>query len=242
MVPSGAGRDQSRRPLAPLARAISLDGGHRIGQTSPVLTSLLAFAVAGALVVLIPGPDTLVMLRSVILHGRRSAALTALGILTGLTIWAAAAAIGLTALLRASHDGYLALRLAGAGYLLYVGAQALRNRAARQAGVPAAMSLRLRLVGKGFRAGLTTDLLNPKVGVFFITFLPAFIPHGAPTGPLTLGMGAIFVAETATYLGAMLVFVDRLTRWLRSERFQRRLNRATGLILIGFGVRLAVEG
>jgi threonine/homoserine/homoserine lactone efflux protein len=213
-----------------------------MGQTSRVITALLTFAAAGALVVLIPGPDTLVMLRSVILHGRRSAALTALGILTGLSIWASAAAIGLTALLRASHDGYLALRLAGAAYLLYVGAHALRNRAAVQAGDPAAMSPRLRLVGKGFRAGLTTDLLNPKVGVFFITFLPAFIPHGAPAAPLTLGMGAIFVLETGLYLGAMLIFVERLTRWLRSERIQRRLNRTTGLVLIGFGIRLAVEG
>jgi threonine/homoserine/homoserine lactone efflux protein len=207
-----------------------------------VVTSLLTFAAAGALVVLIPGPDTLVMLRSVILHGRRSAALTALGILTGLSIWASAAAVGLTALLRASHDGYLALRLAGAAYLLYVGVQALRNRATGPVGEPAPMSPRLRLVGKGFRAGLTTDLLNPKVGVFFITFLPAFIPHGAAAAPLTLGMGAIFVTETGIYLGAMLVFVERLTRWLRSERFQRRLNRATGLVLIGFGIRLAVEG
>lgn len=209
-----------------------------------MLPALLTFAAAGALVVLIPGPDTLVMLRSVVLHGRRSAALTALGILTGLSIWASAAAIGLTALLRASHDGYLALRLAGAAYLLYIGIQALRNRAAaaRGAGAPDFEPPRLKLIGKGFRAGLTTDLLNPKVGVFFITFLPAFIPHGAPAAALTLGMGAVFVAETALYLGAMLIFVERLTRWLRSERFQRRLNRATGLVLIGFGVRLAVEG
>jgi threonine/homoserine/homoserine lactone efflux protein len=202
-----------------------------------VVTALLTFAAAGALVVLIPGPDTLVMLRSVLLHGRRSAAMTALGILTGLSIWATAAAIGLTALLRASHDGYLALRLMGAAYLLYVGVNALRNRAAG----PTTESPRLKLIGKGYRAGLTTDLLNPKVGVFFITFLPAFIPHGAPATALTLEMGAVFVAETAVYLAAMLLFVEQLTRWLRNERFQRHLNRATGLVLVGFGVRLAVE-
>jgi threonine/homoserine/homoserine lactone efflux protein len=252
-------------------RHILLDEPDPVGETGSVVTALLTFAAAGALVVLIPGPDTLVMLRSVVLHGRRSAALTALGILTGLSIWASAAAIGLTALLRASHDGYLALRLAGAAYLLYFGAQALRNRAAagRPAGAhgpagadpsaaggasgagasgagasvaSASTGPRMRLVGKGFRAGLTTDLLNPKVGVFFITFLPAFIPHGAPAVALTFGLGAIFVTETAIYLGVMLVFVDRLTRWLRSDRFQRRLNRVTGLVLIGFGVRLAVEG
>lgn len=200
-----------------------------------MVTSLLTFAGAGALVVLIPGPDTLVMLRSVVVHGRRTATLTALGILTGLSIWATAAAIGLTAVLRASDDGYLALRIAGAAYLLYAGGQALRKRTA-------AVSPQLSLVGKGFRAGLTTDLLNPKVGVFFITFLPAFIPRGAPAAAATLGMGAVFVAETAIYFGIMVLFVERLTRWLRSERFRRRLNRATGMVLIGFGIRLAVEG
>ena len=200
-----------------------------------MVTALLTFAGAGALVVLIPGPDTLVMLRSVVVHGRRTATLTALGILTGLSIWATAAAIGLTAVLRASDDGYLALRIVGAAYLLYAGGQALRKRTA-------GVSPQLSLVGKGFRAGLTTDLLNPKVGVFFITFLPAFIPHGAPAAAVTLGMGAVFVAETAIYFGTMVLFIDRLTRWLRSERFRRRLNRATGVVLIGFGIRLAVEG
>jgi threonine/homoserine/homoserine lactone efflux protein len=208
-----------------------------------VVTALLTFAGAGALVVLIPGPDTLVMLRSVVVHGRRTATLTALGILTGLSIWAAAAAIGLTAVLRASDDGYLVLRLVGAAYLLYAGVQAFRKRTtgvSTSSGSPP--SPQLSLVGKGFRAGLTTDLLNPKVGVFFITFLPAFIPHGTPAAAATLAMGAVFVAETAIYFGTMVLFVDRLTRWLRSERFRRRLNRVTGVVLIGFGIRLAVEG
>ncbi len=203
-----------------------------------MLVALAAFAVAGALVVLIPGPDTLVVLRSIAMHGRRSAVLTTLGVLTGLSIWATAAALGLTALLRASHDAYLALRIVGAAYLLTVGVRAIWRRSPASFSVASGRSL----VGRGYRAGLTTDLLNPKVGVFFITFLPAFVPRGASAGPLTLAMGAVFVAETAVYLGLMMVFVERLTAWLRSERFQRRLNRVTGVVLIGFGVRLLVEG
>jgi threonine/homoserine/homoserine lactone efflux protein len=220
-----------------------LDQPERDRRDCGVITALLTFAGAGALVVLIPGPDTLVMLRSVVVHGRRSATLTALGILTGLSIWVTAAAIGFTAVLRASDDGYLALRLAGAAYLLYAGVQAFRKRTAG-AGTDgeSVLSPQLRLVGKGFRAGLSTDLLNPKVGAFFITFLPAFIPHGTAAAPATLGLGAVFVAETAIYFGVMVLFVERLTRWLRNERFRRRLNRATGAVLIGFGIRLAVEG
>lgn len=139
-----------------------------------MLTAFATFAGAAALVILIPGPDTLVVVRGMIRFGRRDAAMTAAGVLTGLTLWVTAAAVGLTALLRASHDGYLALRLGGAAYLMFIGLQALRNRAL---GNPVEMAIGYRsLVGRGFRAGLTTDLLNPKVGIFCITFLPAFIP------------------------------------------------------------------
>jgi RhtB (resistance to homoserine/threonine) family protein len=205
-----------------------------------VLSSLLTFALAGALVVLIPGPDTLVVLRSVVVSGRREAARTSLGVLTGLLVWMLAAALGLTALLRASQDGYLVLRLVGAAYLLYIGVQALRSRVLRQPVETAAPAK--PLVGRGYRAGLTTDLLNPKVGVFFITFFPAFIPRHAPVAAMTLGLGLIFVVETAVYFAAILLFVRRLSAWMASERVRRRLNRATGLVLIGFGLRLAAEG
>lgn len=203
-----------------------------------MITDFLAFAAASALVVLIPGPDTLVVLRSVLVSGRRQGAMTCLGVLCGLLIWMSAATLGLTALLRASQDGYLVLRLAGAAYLLYVGVQALRSRAL---GRPMDSAPTRPLVGRGFRAGIMTDLLNPKVGVFFITFFPAFIPRHAPVAAVTLGLGLIFVAETALYFAVMLSFMQRLTASLDSERFRRRLNRATGVVLIGFGLRLAVE-
>lgn len=205
-----------------------------------MLSAFLTFSVAGALVVLIPGPDTLVVLRSVVVSGRREAARTSLGVLSGLLVWMLAATLGLTALLRASQDGYLILRLVGAAYLLYVGVQALRSRVLGQPIDKPAPNR--RLVGRGYRAGLTTDLLNPKVGVFFITFFPAFIPRHAPVAAMTLGLGLIFVAETALYFAAILLFVRRLSAWMASDRVRRRLNRATGLVLIGFGVRLAVEG
>lgn len=204
-----------------------------------MLSAFLTFAFAGALLVIIPGPDTLVVLRSVVLSGRREAALTSLGVLTGLVVWIAAAVLGLTALLRASQDGYLALRLIGAAYLLSIGIQALRNRIV---GRPLEPSRAVSLVGRGYRAGLMTDLLNPKVGVFFITFFPAFVPRHAPVAVTTVGLGLVFLAETALYFAAILMFMNRVSAWMASDRLRRRLNRATGLVLIGFGVRLAVEG
>jgi threonine/homoserine/homoserine lactone efflux protein len=200
----------------------------------------LPFLVASVLVILIPGPDTLVVLRNALVAGKRTAVRTAMGVLTGLSVWVIAAALGLTAIVRASHDGYLVLRISGAIYLTYFGLQAFRSRVSGQA-VDVSAPKR-SLVGRGYRAGLITDLLNPKVGVFFITFLPAFIPHGAPVEASTFGMGAVFVLLTGLYFAVMLAFVHRLLGWLRKERYRRRLNRATGLVLIGFGARLGLEG
>jgi threonine/homoserine/homoserine lactone efflux protein len=218
-----------------------------------MLTALVTFACAAALIVLLPGPDTLVVVRNLIRGGRRSAALTVIGVLSGLAVWVTAAALGLAALLRASRDGYTALRLVGAVYLIWLGVNSLRTRAAARN--PAATSnpamstpgevqfpdATRRLVGTGYRAGLATDLLNPKVGVFFVSFLPGFVPAGHAVGSTSLLFGAIFVVETAMYFALLLVLAARVTKWMSEPRVRRRLDRATGLVLIGFGVRIATE-
>jgi threonine/homoserine/homoserine lactone efflux protein len=97
------------------------------------------------------------------------------------------------------------------------------------------------VIGTGYLAGLTTDLLNPKVGVFFVTFLPAFVPHGEPIGAVTGLFGALFVIETGLYFVLFLSFADRLVAGMRRPRFRRLLDRSTGAVLFGFGVRLAIE-
>jgi RhtB (resistance to homoserine/threonine) family protein len=206
-----------------------------------MLTALVTFTLAATLIVLLPGPDTLVVVRNLIRGGRRAATLTVLGVLSGLTIWVVTAALGLAALLRASRDGYTALRLVGAVYLIWLGVNSFRARAAAHADEIAATSPR-KLLGVGYRAGLATDLLNPKVGVFFVTFLPGFVPHGHPVGSTSLMFGAIFVIETAAYFALLLMLASRITRWMSQPAIRRRLDRATGLVLIGFGVRLAAEG
>jgi threonine/homoserine/homoserine lactone efflux protein len=210
-----------------------------------VQTAVLTFTLAAALIVLLPGPDTLVVLRSLLRDGRRRALLTVLGVLTGLAVWVAAATLGLSALLRASHDGYTALRIVGAAYLLWLGVQSLRARAgltAEQPALPpAGGGRRLGLLGTGYGAGLATDLLNPKVGIFFVTFLPGFVPHGHPVGATSLLLGGIFVVETAAYFALLLLLAGRVTSWFDRPRVRRRLERTTGLVLIGFGIRLGIE-
>ncbi|MFL6156429.1 MAG: LysE family translocator, partial [Marmoricola sp.] len=166
-----------------------------------MLLTLLAFTGAAALIVLLPGPDTLVVVRSILRGGRRQGVLTSLGNLTGLTIWVAGAVLGIAALLRASEIGYDVLRGAGACYLVFLGVQAWRSRGTVD---DPATSTRSSVLGTGFRAGILTNLLNPKVGVFFVTFLPGFVPAGTSVTVMTAVFGAIFVVLTAAYWVVLL--------------------------------------
>ena len=211
-----------------------------------MVAALLGFAAASVLIVLLPGPDTLVVVRNLLRGGRRRATATVVGVLTGLVIWVVAASLGLSAVLRASHTGYDVLRYVGGAYLIWVGIQALRSRAALRHtdddAAPAATRRRYGpLLGSGYVAGLLTDLLNPKVGVFFITFLPSFVPHGADVGVATLSFGAVFVLETFLYFVSLIAVADRVVAWMTDARTRKRLDRGAGLVFIGFGLRLATE-
>jgi threonine/homoserine/homoserine lactone efflux protein len=201
-----------------------------------MLLAIAAFSLAAALIVLLPGPDTLVVVRSIVRGGRSRGLATAAGNLVGLAVWVAAAALGLSALLRASHVGYELLRIAGAAYLIWLGVSSIRLRPA-----PGEVAEHGGLLGTGFLAGVITNLLNPKVGVFFVTFLPGFVPHGHPVGWTTLLFGAIFIAETAAYWVLLLSLAARVTRWMNEPRIRRRLDVAAGAVLIGFGIRLVSE-
>jgi threonine/homoserine/homoserine lactone efflux protein len=200
-----------------------------------VLLTLLAFTGAAALIVLLPGPDTLVVVRSILRGGKRQGILTALGNLCGLTLWVAGAVLGIAALLRASEIGYDALRIVGAVYLVFLGVQAWRSRGTVEDDV--VPTPRCGLLGTGFRAGILTNLLNPKVGVFFVTFLPGFVPQGSSVAVMT----AVFGVLTALYWVLLLALAGRVTNWMNEPRIRRRLDLATAGVLVAFGVRLAIE-
>ncbi len=202
-----------------------------------MLLAVAAFALASVLIVVLPGPDTLVIVRGIVRGGRRRGLTTAAGILCGLGLWVAAAVLGLAAMLRASEIGYEVLRVVGAAYLVWLGIQALRKRGRDTD----AASPRGGVLRTGFAAGLLTDLLNPKVGVFFVTFLPGFVPHGYAVGPTSLIFGAMFIVETAIYCVVLLVLAGRVSGWMSAPRMRRRLDLVTGTVLVGFGLRLATE-
>jgi threonine/homoserine/homoserine lactone efflux protein len=206
-----------------------------------VLVAIAAFTAAAVLIVLLPGPDTLVVVRSILRGGRSKGVACAAGNLCGLAVWVAAASFGLAALLRASEVGYTVLRIAGACYLTYLGVQAWRSRGRVEQPADGPGPSRPGVLGIGFRAGLLTNLLNPKVGVFFVTFLPGFVPQGAPVGLTSLLFGAIFVLLTTGYWVVLLGLAAQVTAWLNRPRVRRRLDVLTAGILVAFGVRLATE-
>lgn len=196
-------------------------------------TALVAFTATAALLVILPGPDTLVVVRNLLRGGRRGGAASAFGVVTGLVVWVAAAVAGISAMLRASRIGYDGLRIAGACYLVWVGVQSIRHRAAGRDDTG-----RRPLLGSGYAAGLATDLLNPKVGVMFVSMLPSFVPHGANVALTSLAFGSIFILETTVYFAVLVLLAGRVVAWMTDERTRRRLERAAGVVFIGFGVRL----
>jgi threonine/homoserine/homoserine lactone efflux protein len=209
--------------------------------------ALPAFALASTLLILAPGPDSLLVLRNTLRHGRRAGWVTATGTMSGLLAWAVAAAFGLSALLQVSHLAYDAVRLAGACYLLWLGVSSLwpaRRPHAGPAGGPTGPD-RAAPGASGWRRvylnGLLSNLLNPKIGVFFIAFLPGFIPAGAPAPLFPLALGLWFIAETGAWLVTLAWMAARGARWLRRSTVQRWLERVTGVALIGFGLRLAAQ-
>lgn len=208
--------------------------------------ALLSFAVAATVLIVLPGPDTTVVLRAIAGGGRGAAARTAAGVCCGLVVWLVVAAAGLSALLAASRTGYEVLKILGALYLGWLGARTLwslrhRDSAADDGESTSAPGGRKRLGHSGFVLGLATDVLNPKVGVFFVTFLPQFIPHTAPVTAYTLLLGALYIAGTAAWFALLVRLAARLGKWLRRPATQRWMQRVTGVALLGFAVGMVTE-
>jgi threonine/homoserine/homoserine lactone efflux protein len=208
-----------------------------------VTAALLGFAAASTLLILAPGPDSMLVMRNTMRGGRRAGWITACGTMSGLTIWALAAALGLSALLRVSQVGYDVLRFAGAGYLVWLGVSSLglRRRRTVEPAVPAGPRGRSGAGGRAYVNGLLSNLCNPKISVFFMAFLPAFIPAGVSAARFSLVLGLWFMAETGLWLATVAWLVSCGTRWLQRPAAQCWLGRITGIVLIGFGLRLATE-
>ncbi|MFI8391282.1 LysE family translocator [Streptomyces sp. NPDC085540] len=204
-----------------------------------MLTALLGATGVLALLTLVPGPDMAIVTKRAVTRGRGDGLRTVAGIAVGLLIWGALTVAGLAALLAASAEVYLLVKLVGAAYLCWLGARALLRPGAEpvergeRAQEPSGSG------GGAWRTGLVSNVLNPKIAVFYTGLLPALAPPGLRPA---LGMALLVLLHvllTVAWLGTYVYVLSRAGRFFARPRVRRALDRTTGVVLIGFGVRVA---
>lgn len=202
-------------------------------------TQLIAFLGVSLLVIVTPGQDTALTIRNTLVGGRRSGMSTAVGVSTGQACWTLAASAGVVALLRASEPAFLVLRLVGAGYLVFLGVQALVSafRGGPESGVLLTRPGRSVMPRIAFRQGLLSNLGNPKMAVFFTSLLPQFASSFAGLA----AFGLLFCTLTLLWLSAYAAVVARARDFLRRSRVRRVIEGFTGGVLIALGLRIAAE-
>jgi RhtB (resistance to homoserine/threonine) family protein len=207
-----------------------------------VLAHLWIFMGISVVVIVVPGPDTALVTKNAVLHDRRTAIGTALGVNAGLLVWTLASAFGVASVVRASDEAFTALKLIGAAYLIWLGVQAFR--AARRGGSHATARSTERShpgVRGGFRQGALSNLANPKIAAFFTSVLPQFVHPGQTVLVPSLVLGTVFVLMGLVWLGAYAMVAVKASVILRRGRVSAAIDRLSGAILIGFGIRLALE-
>ena len=202
-------------------------------------TSLLAFAGVALLLAVTPGPDMATVTRASLVYGRRGVVLTSLGIATALVGWVCASAFGVAALVAASAVMFTILKLAGAAYLAYLGIRTLW--ASRSIGPFVAGAAPLAPASHIYRTGFLSAALNPKLGAFFVTLLPQFVEPGQPVLARLLLLGAVFIVIGISWVTIYGFLVTRLHDVITTPRVRRWMERVSGVVLVGFATRLALE-
>ncbi|MFL5893837.1 MAG: LysE family translocator [Thermoleophilaceae bacterium] len=204
---------------------------------------LLAFIAVSLVVIVTPGQDTALTVRNTLLGGRPAGLATAAGVSAGQAFWTLAASAGVTGLLVASEPAFVVLKLAGAAYLVWLGAQSLRiairgGPAEAGAAGPVEAGLPRR---RAARQGFVSNLGNPKMALFFTSLLPQFAPHHGATFVPLLALGLLFCLLTLTWLSLYAATVARARSWLGRRSARRALEAVTGTALVALGLRLATE-
>ena len=197
-------------------------------------SQLVPFLGAAILIALTPGADTALVVRNALAAGAAPARRTALGSSTGLLVWGAASACGVAAVLNASAEAFTAVKLLGGVYLVWLGVQAIRHAGGR-------LETGRAHGGSPFRQGLLCNLLNPKAGVFFTALLPQFVSPQDPALAVSLLLTAIAAVTSLMWLTVYATLVPRAGDVLRRQPVRRAIDRVTGTVLIGLGVRLALS-
>jgi threonine/homoserine/homoserine lactone efflux protein len=212
-----------------------------------VTHALVTFVAAAGLLTITPGLDTALVLRTAAVSGGKRAMSAGAGICLGCLTWGFAVSFGLGAVLSASQVGYDSLRIAGACYLVFLGVKMLNQGPLPVPTTTAPDSASAAKVasndsaGRWLLRGLLTNLLNPKVGVFYVSFLPLFIPVGVNVAHFSLLLATIHATEGLVWFAVLVVATRSVSAWLRQPRVARTINQASGVVFIGFGVRLLLD-
>lgn len=201
-----------------------------------VIDALLAFTFAATLLTLTPGLDTALILRTATVEGTKKAIQAQLGINTGCLAWAAAVAFGLGALIAVSELAYNLLKWCGAGYLAWLGVQMLLKPRQKMGDVNLSNGSQ-----NWFLRGFFGNLLNPKVGIFYVSFLPQFIPTGHSPVMWTFGLVLIHVVLGTLWSALLIGSTRRLSGWLKREKVVTWLDRTTGGVFLLFAAKLALS-
>jgi threonine/homoserine/homoserine lactone efflux protein len=204
-----------------------------------VTEALIAFSIAAGLLTITPGLDTALVLRTAAVEGPRRAVLAGAGICLGTILWGAAVALGLGALLAASAIAFEVLKWAGAAYLVWLGVKLILRPRERFELVGGTLQAHGGLAW--LRRGLFTNLLNPKVGVFYVSFLPQFLPAGVPAAPFMFLLAVLHALMGVVWFGVLISATRPIAGALQKASVVRWLDRLTGGVFLGFGVRLAFE-
>ena len=192
---------------------------------------IVSFAFATLILIALPGPDYALITRNALVGGRSAGIRTMLGGTTGLTVHATAAVLGLSTLLAASAAAYATLKLLGVAYLVYLGLKLLLSARSDEVEKPAR-------TGHWFAQGFLSSALNVKVALFFLTFLPQFLPTTGATLLAALSLSAIFAAIYIAWFSGLVVLVGQVSGVLRRPRVKAWIERVTGSALVAFGIRL----
>jgi len=195
------------------------------------------------LLTIAPGPDMALVTTTSLSRGRKAAIRTSLGISTGTMIWATLSGLGVAALLQASAEAFTVIRLAGAAYLCLLGARAILAAIHWRSEPPAEARRSPRSLGRGrsFRQGLLTNLLNPKVGLFYTTLVPQLVDPGDPIALVSVFVGLAHATIGLAWLSLLAMVVDRAGDVLRRPRIRRGLSCVTGAVLVAFGLRVVAD-
>jgi threonine/homoserine/homoserine lactone efflux protein len=208
-----------------------------------MMPNLAAFLLVAVVVIVTPGPDTALTIRNTLFGGRRGGIFTGVGVAAGQATWTIATSAGVAALLVASEPVFRAVRYAGALYLAFLGVQALRAAARRDPESERVRSPRAPALSPAaaLRQGLVSNLTNPKMIAFFPALLPQFAPRGSGAFLVLLLLGLLFSTMTLLWLTGYAYAVAKAGDFIRRGRVRRALEAATGVVLIGLGLRLATE-